>query len=86
MAALPVLVLTQRFDPTADYVVMELTRRGVPVVRIDPGDFPAALTFAARLGEGWSGVLRSGARLVDLVAGIKQQINRTWHRRRSEAR
>lgn len=36
----PVLVLTQRFDPTADYVIEELGRRRVPVSRCDPGEFP----------------------------------------------
>jgi ATP-grasp ribosomal peptide maturase len=52
-----VLVLTHTFDPTADYVVTELNRRGVPVFRCDPGEFPKRLTLAARLGTGWVGSL-----------------------------
>jgi len=67
VAEWPVLVLTQRFDPTADYVVNELTDRGVPVVRGDPGDFPTQLTLAARLDEGWIGTLRCGQRVLDLA-------------------
>lgn len=67
MAERPVLVLTQQFDSTTDYVVTELNRRGVPIVRLDPGDFPAKLTFDARLDEGWSGVLRGGRRVLDLA-------------------
>jgi hypothetical protein len=42
-----VLILTQPFDVTADYVVDELNRRGVPVFRCDPGDFPRGLTLVA---------------------------------------
>jgi ATP-grasp ribosomal peptide maturase len=54
----PILILTQAFDPTADCVVEELNRRGAPVFRCDPGEFPTRLTLAARLGEGWTGSLR----------------------------
>ncbi|MBN3929184.1 ATP-grasp ribosomal peptide maturase [Streptomyces verrucosisporus] len=45
-----VLVLTGRFDPTADLVVEELNRRAVPVFRTDVADFPLGLSLAARLG------------------------------------
>ncbi|MGH3707886.1 MAG: ATP-grasp ribosomal peptide maturase [Pseudonocardiaceae bacterium] len=62
-----VLILTQRFDPTADYVVNELCRRGVPVIRMDPGDFPGSLMLSARLDKGWSGTLGDGNRVVDLT-------------------
>lgn len=54
----PILILTQPFDPTADCVVEELSRRGALVFRCDPGEFPTRLTLAARLGEGWTGSLR----------------------------
>ena len=60
------LVLTHQFDPTADYVVEELNRRGVPVFRCNPGDFPQALNLTATLGEGWTGSLRLGDREVRL--------------------
>lgn len=53
-----VLVLTQPYDVTADYVVAELAARDVPVFRCDPGDFPQRLTLVARWGEGWRGSLR----------------------------
>jgi ATP-grasp ribosomal peptide maturase len=64
----PILVLTQRFDPTADYVVAELNRRGAPVFRCDPGEFPATLVLAARLGDGYGlrGTLRLGNRVLRL--------------------
>lgn len=55
-----VLVLTGRLDPTADLVVAELHRRGVPVFRCDPADFPGQLTVTAEFrGAGWTGRLRT---------------------------
>lgn len=48
-----VLVLTDRYDPTADLVVEELNRRGVAVFRCDTSEFP---TPEVRLA-GWIGVL-----------------------------
>jgi len=65
------LVLTHWFDPTADYVVSELNRRGAPVFRCDPGEFPQRLTITARLGTGdattgWAGNLRLPERTVSL--------------------
>ncbi|MBI1759090.1 MAG: ATP-grasp ribosomal peptide maturase [Actinobacteria bacterium] len=65
------LVLTHPFDPTADYVVSELNRRGAPVFRCDPGEFPQRLTLTARLdddraGAGWVGCLRLPEREVFL--------------------
>lgn len=63
------LVLTHPFDPTADYVVGELNRRGAPVFRCDPGEFPQRLSVTARLdgaGGGWVGSLRLPEREVSL--------------------
>jgi ATP-grasp ribosomal peptide maturase len=63
------LVLTHPFDPTADYVVSELNRRGEPVFRCDPGEFPRRLTVTARLddqGTSWAGSLRLPEREVSL--------------------
>lgn len=66
------LVLTHPFDPTADYVVSELNRRGAPLFRCDPGEFPLRLTVTARLGparpanRGWRGSLRLPEREVAL--------------------
>jgi ATP-grasp ribosomal peptide maturase len=52
-----ILVLTHPFDPTADFVVAELNRRGVPLFRCDPGEFPQRLTLTATLDAGWVGSL-----------------------------
>jgi hypothetical protein len=52
----PVVVLTHRDDLTADLVVHELTQRNVPVGRLDPADFPQALTIAADISDQrWGG-------------------------------
>ncbi len=61
-----VLVLTARFDPTADLVVEELTARNVAVFRCDSGDFPTRLQLSAELSGEWSGKLSSPARSLDL--------------------
>jgi ATP-grasp ribosomal peptide maturase len=71
-----VLIVTQPFDATADYVVAELHERGVPVFRCNPGDFPRRLTLAARLGEGWTGSLHLPEREVSLA-----DIGCAWYRR-----
>ncbi|MGH3992456.1 MAG: ATP-grasp ribosomal peptide maturase [Pseudonocardiaceae bacterium] len=64
----PVLVLTQRMDATADLVIEELHRRGVPVVRLDTGDFPQRMRLAARLRDGWAGTLAGATRSLHLDA------------------
>lgn len=62
-----VLVLTGSFDPTADLVIEELTRRAVPVFRADTAWFPSRLTLAASLdGAGWTGTLTTDLRTLDL--------------------
>ncbi|GAA4238573.1 hypothetical protein GCM10022254_55090 [Actinomadura meridiana] len=56
----PVLVLSELDDATADSVIVELQKRDVPVMRLDPGaDFPTDATFTAWLdGSGqWTGDL-----------------------------
>lgn len=72
-----VVVISHWFDPTADHVVHELNRRGVPVFRFDTADFPARLSATAVLGGGagdcaWTGSLRTPERQVGLgeVSGI----------------
>ncbi|MGI9002395.1 MAG: ATP-grasp ribosomal peptide maturase [Pseudonocardia sp.] len=72
-AARPVLILTHRFDPTADKVVEELNNRGVPVFRLDTSEFPERLSVGAELAnDHWSGQLRTTQRCLDLsaVSGI----------------
>jgi hypothetical protein len=68
--ARPVLVLTELDDPTADLVIAELGKRHVPVVRLDPGDFPRHVTFDALIGDGrtWSGRLQTPTRDTPLAA------------------
>lgn len=64
-----VVVVTERFDPTADFVVEELNCRDVPVFRFDTSEFPTALTVCAELGGlGWHGRARTARRSVDLTA------------------
>ncbi|WP_406060902.1 ATP-grasp ribosomal peptide maturase [Streptomyces sp. NBC_01077] len=66
-AVRPVLVVTMIDDPTADLVIGELHDRGVPVVRLDSGDFPATLSFAATLTpHGIEGTLSTLTRTADL--------------------
>jgi ATP-grasp ribosomal peptide maturase len=68
-----VLVLTHKFDPTADKVVDELNRRSVPVFRCDTSEYPLALTVGAELRDKrWSGQVRTAHRMLNLaeIAGI----------------
>lgn len=67
----PVIVVTCLDDPTADQVVSELYRRGVPVVRLDTADFPAEVAMCATVGgvgadAGMGGWLGTPTRRVDL--------------------
>ncbi|MEW1701134.1 ATP-grasp ribosomal peptide maturase [Streptomyces sp. NPDC091278] len=72
-----VLVVSQLDDATADAVIEELNRRQVPVVRLDPGDFPADITVAARLdNDGMRGSARTRTRVTDL-----EQVRAVYWRR-----
>lgn len=67
------LIITQRRDTTADFVILALNDLGVPVVRIDYADFPDRASFTAVLQNGaWSGHLHVGERTVAFseVSGI----------------
>lgn len=65
----PVLVVTSLYDPTADVVIRELHDRGVPVVRLDSGDFPASLSVEAEITRhGVQGRLLTPTRIADLAA------------------
>ncbi|GAA2664839.1 ATP-grasp ribosomal peptide maturase [Streptomyces lunalinharesii] len=69
--ATPVLVVTRLDDATADLVINELHQREVPVVRLDPGDFPDGLRLTAFLdGHSLTGVALTATRTADL-AGIR---------------
>ncbi|MGH3687483.1 MAG: ATP-grasp ribosomal peptide maturase [Pseudonocardiaceae bacterium] len=72
-----VLVLTEECDPTADRVINELNRRGVPVFRCDTSWFPSRLHLDVHLdGDRWSGVLRTAHRIVQL-----SDLRAIWYRR-----
>jgi ATP-grasp ribosomal peptide maturase len=63
----PVLVVTQLDDVTADIVIEELGQRGVPVIRLDPADFPTAVTVRAQVnGFGITGEVRTPTRTAAL--------------------
>lgn len=65
----PVAVVTNDDDPTADIVIGELHGRGVPVVRLDSGHFPATLSCSAHIGGGtarWRGSLATPTRVAQL--------------------
>ncbi|MDP9609181.1 ATP-grasp ribosomal peptide maturase [Streptomyces demainii] len=65
----PVLVVTNLDDPTADLVIAELHGRGVPVVRLDSGDFPATLSCSAYIGGDtarWGGSVATPTRVAGL--------------------
>ncbi|MGW1143765.1 ATP-grasp ribosomal peptide maturase [Streptomyces sp. NPDC002454] len=59
--------MSQVDDPTADSVIDELNRRRIPVVRLDPGDFPERVAVRAQLGpDGLRGDIRTTTRVADL--------------------
>lgn len=60
-------MVTRTDDATADVVTTELHRRAVPVVRLDPDDFPAEVVLNARLdGAGLAGAIRTTTRELSL--------------------
>lgn len=68
-----VLVITHWFDPTADVVIEELSRRNARVFRFDASDFPLRLRVTGALGpDGWACALKLGDRHAELadVSGI----------------
>ncbi|MEU7729643.1 hypothetical protein AB0B78_31070 [Streptomyces sp. NPDC040724] len=78
-----VLVLTTLEDVTADLVISALNERETPVVRADPADLGAGLSFGARIGAGapaWGGRLVTGSRQVELgkVAAVYYRRPTPW--------
>ncbi|MGW0826828.1 ATP-grasp ribosomal peptide maturase [Streptomyces sp. NPDC002845] len=72
-----VLVLTSEQDVTADMVVAELNRTGVPVVRLDPADLPGGVALSGEYVHGvFHGHLSAGGRLVSM-SGLRS----IWVRR-----
>ncbi|MEV6593096.1 ATP-grasp ribosomal peptide maturase [Streptomyces acidicola] len=65
----PVLVATEPLDLTADMVITELNRMGVPVVRFNPADIGTDLMVSAQFGVSSApvvGQLRTPSRTADL--------------------
>ena len=72
-----VLILTCEQDVTADLVVAQLNRTGVPVVRLDPADLPGAVALSGEYVHGsFRGHLSAGGRLVSM-SGLRS----VWVRR-----
>lgn len=76
MSGRTVAIFTEELDVTADFVIVELHKRGVPVFRCDPADFPDDLSIGARFGSSWAGHLRTPHRTVEL-----SDIRCAWWRR-----
>ncbi|MGW2631683.1 ATP-grasp ribosomal peptide maturase [Streptomyces chattanoogensis] len=81
----PVAVVTEVDDVTADMVITELNKHGVPVVRFDPSDIGDRLSLSARFGASTagpatpSGTLRTPSRATTLE-GVRAMYWRrpTW--------
>lgn len=69
--------MTNRFDPTADHVLLELRERGADVVRFNTEDIPVRARLALRLSsDGSAGSLNVGGRSFDL-----EEVESVWYRR-----
>ncbi|WP_270071045.1 ATP-grasp ribosomal peptide maturase [Streptomonospora mangrovi] len=74
------LVLTGVEDSTVDPVIHHLTERGVPVVRLDPGDFPSEMTVEAEFDSvRWTGTVQDAFRGIDL-----KSVRSVYYRRPSQ--
>jgi ATP-grasp ribosomal peptide maturase len=72
-----ILILTEQFDPTADYLIEHLDERGAAFVRLDTGDFPAQWSIAALSGlSGWTGGIDRNGEFIPF-----EHINSVWYRR-----
>ncbi|MEU8589170.1 ATP-grasp ribosomal peptide maturase [Streptomyces sp. NPDC048664] len=72
-----VLILTCQQDVTADMVVAELNGAGVPLLRLDPADFPGGIALSGEYADGaFEGHLRVGDRRVST-----REVRSVWVRR-----
>lgn len=73
-----VLILTSDADLTADRVAAELALRGVPVVRLDPAEFPQRMSMSARIstGQGWSGDLTADSGDLVSLSAVRTVLHR----------
>jgi hypothetical protein len=73
-----VLIVTGDFDPPADHVEQKLRKRGIPVVRFDPGKFPAEAALSVEFSP--LGAMRAIMRLPDEEIDLGCQTG-VWYRR-----
>ncbi|MGH3736902.1 MAG: MvdC/MvdD family ATP grasp protein [Micromonosporaceae bacterium] len=75
--------MTDTADPTADRVIGELERRGTPVFRANPGDFPQRISLAARLDQtGLDGTIRLHDRHGNTTAEVRlRDVGCVYYRR-----
>jgi ATP-grasp ribosomal peptide maturase len=71
-----ILILTQELDPHADFVIEELNRRDLPVLRLHTEDFPQRCRLVAEKNGKWSIELVYNGRPVDLAS-----VTGVWYRR-----
>lgn len=72
-----VVILTNREDLTADYVVIELTKRNVPFFRFNTEDFPHDVSVALHLEQG---SMEGHFKSQDLILRFND-IRSIWYRR-----
>lgn len=72
-----ILIVTNRFDPTADHVLLELREQGADVVRFNTEDLPSQARLTLHLDTGGTrGCLQVGQRSVNL-----EEVRSVWYRR-----
>lgn len=62
------LIITERFEPTADCVLAELRRRGIACLRWNLDSYPSESRISYRTDPSFSGELACDGRSVDLAA------------------
>jgi predicted ATP-grasp superfamily ATP-dependent carboligase len=72
-----ILILTEAFDPHADYVIQKLQKRGADFVRFNPAQFPSEAEASIFLSEDRiQQMLRVGKEYIDLT-----DLKAVWYRR-----
>lgn len=72
-----ILIVTNRCDHTADFLILELQRRGVAYYRFNTEDLPDRAEIDVRPGcRGALGVIRSGSKTLPL-----SDVSSVWYRR-----
>lgn len=72
-----ILIVTNKTDYTADFVIVELKRRGIPFARFNTEDFPSAVDLTIRICQDEvAAVLHLPDKTIEL-----NQIKSVWYRR-----